>query len=486
MCGIVGMAGDLTAGDRRVFRDLLDVCQLRGRDSTGVININRQKSYGYIKSVGPPSYLVDRRSYEQTIETGTHAAFIGHCRHKTSGAVTIANAHPFEFEDEGIIGVHNGTLQNYSRLEGYSFQKVDSEVLYEHLSKNGPEETFNQIDGAWACVWWNDQAETLNFIRNDKRPLWFCWSEDKRKMYWASSIWMLSAIEVDSRVNLWKGPKDDGVGKFISLPVDTLWSFTLEPSAKKGDPTVKMLPAKKIERKEPPKVETRPNFSSASSEGYLGETALSLWNKRTGRTHEWSAEEKKYVEKMTYQEWVTLYNAEKNKGGSVPNPFSNLDDQLPTHLRPKPETFEVIQGGKTSSTNSTQNSSTPSKNGSEPEKGPLLLSSGERNTDFQAPANSNNSQKTNRKKLSVKLPGSLTPTGEYTSKVSFRTIARLPFVTDMKTGQEYGEAVFEKNTNGICSYCEEPIGDLTEIHEFFGPNKFICVHCVEPPVRSVA
>lgn len=476
--------------DRQVFRDLLDVCQVRGRDSTGVINVNKQQSYGYFKSVGPPTYMFDRRGYSETIETGTHAALIGHCRHKTSGAVSVANAHPFDFEDEGIIGVHNGTLRNYHHLDGHTYQKVDSEVLYGHLAKNGPEETFNKIEGAWACVWWNDKEETLNFIRNEERPLWFCWSEDRRKMFWASEIWMLEVAE--RRVKMWKGPKGDYKGKYIELPVDTLWSFNLVPHAKKGEATVTMNPQKTIERKKPSVVVREPwsaggNGSLVSSTGSsTEETALSIWKKETGRTHKWDVKTCKFVPKMTFEEWETHYN--KLKGGSVPNPFhQKLDDQLPKHLRPKQETLALIQGGKNGTTDSTPKSTTPSQSGAESGKELSCTTNGDSSTDSQDPANLTVSQKINRKRLTARLQGLQQGNGGYSpSFVSFRSVAGMAYVTDEQTGNEYSEQQVQDNTAGCCSFCDEPIGDLTEIHKFFAKDKFICTHCTEPSLRSVA
>lgn len=492
MCGIVGMAGDIGIADRAIFRDMLDICQLRGRDSTGAINITRHKTYGYVKEVGPPTFLFDRRAYGQIIETGSHAAFIGHCRHKTSGEVSRKNAHPFEFEDEEIIGVHNGTLRNYHHLTGHSYQKVDSEVLYEHLAEHGPEETFDRIDGAWACVWWNGEEETLNFIRNEERPLVFCWSEDRRKLYWASSRWMLLAIENEKRVKMWKGPKDDYEGKYIDLPVDTLWSFTLEPNAKKGEPTVKMKPAKKIEKR--PRVPWSPvgngqrvlSSSSGDSSKPKAETALAIWDRRTTRTHRWDSKKLKYIEKMTFPAWKKIWE-EEQKGGEVHNPFHKLDDQLPVHLRPKQETLALIQGGKNTTTTSTQPSTTPSKTGSEPEKESSNITIGGVVTACQGQQSSTVWPKTNKRKLSVALKNVQQGNGGSTSThVSFRSIKGMAFITDETCGSEYSEAQVEQNTGGICSFCDQPIGDLTEIYKFFGKNKFICTHCTEPSLHSDA
>ena len=335
-------------------------------------------------------------------------------------------------------------MKNYYKLDGHKPNLVDSEILYAHLAKNGAEETFDRLEGAWACVWWDDQAETLNFIRNSERPLWFTWSEDRRKLFWASEVWMFGAVE---RVqDLWKGPKNDYEGKYIKLPEDTWWRFKLEPNAKKGDPTVKMMPAKQIERKKPEPVSTGGNVRYQ---------------------HSWASS--------------TRYSG---NGGSVPHPFQNLDDQLPAHLLPKPETLALIQGGKSSTPDSNENSSTPSKTPLEPEKQPTPTTSGEKSSNSLVPESLTNSQKTNRKRLSGKLSVVPSESSGSPSKVSFRSIYGMALITDEKTGVEYSEQQVEENTQGFCSYCDQPIGDLTEIHEFFGKDKFICVHCVEPSVRS--
>lgn len=492
MCGIVGMAGDIEVADRAVFRDLLDVCQTRGRDSTGAIMINRMQSYRYVKEVGPPTFLFDRKAYSNYIENGSHAAFIGHCRHKTVGEVSRSTAHPFEYEEEGIIGVHNGTLRNYHHLDGHAYGKVDSDVLYGHLAKNGPEETFDRIEGAWACVWWDEEEETLNFIRNDERPLFFCWSEDRRKMYWASSVWMLQAIQAEKRVKMWEGPKNDGEGKYISLPVDTLWSFSLHPNAKKGEATLTMKPAKKIERKKPQPVQRTPwvgnGLGSGGSSGSSPKTAQQVWNMKSAQTHTWDATVGKWVEKMPYLQWEKQFNEQqKNKGGSVPDPFQKLDDQLPVHLRPRPDTLALIQGGKKDTGNSKPKSTQVSTSGVASQPALTSSKSGEKNTDSHVPPSSTDSQKTNRKRFSNVLKNLQQGNGgSHSINVSFRVVAGEPYVTDENTGTEYSVHQVQENTQGCCSFCDEPIGDLTEIAEFFGKNKFICVHCVEPSVRSVA
>ena len=131
---------------------------------------------------------------------------------------------------------------------------VDSEVMYAHLAKHGAQETFSTIEGAFACVWWNDKEKTLNFIRNSERPLYFTWSEDCRMMFWASEPWMFAAVE--RKVKLWDGGKDKK--KIIPLPENQLWSFKINANAKGDEKVLNMRPVKKIS----PAVEKMPQKPS--------------------------------------------------------------------------------------------------------------------------------------------------------------------------------------------------------------------------------
>jgi glutamate synthase domain-containing protein 1 len=128
------MAGDLSIKDREMFEDMLDVCQLRGRDSTGAIRVNRLGTdYTYAKRVGPPSYLKDSREYENNIRTAGTSVLIGHCRHKTVGNVDVASAHPFDIAEHGIIGVHNGTLKNYYQYPFWWSVKVSKWLDFSNM-----------------------------------------------------------------------------------------------------------------------------------------------------------------------------------------------------------------------------------------------------------------------------------------------------------------------------------------------------------------
>jgi len=451
MCGIVGIAGDLTQKDRDLFEDLLVVCQLRGRDSTGAIRVDRQgNSYTWAKRVGPPEYLIDSREYEREIRSVGISALVGHCRHKTVGAVDIQSAHPFDIAEKGIVGVHNGTLKNFYRFSEHQTGMVDSQVLYERLAAHGPETTFSDLEGAWACVWWDQNEQALRFIRNGERPLYYTYSEDKRRVFWASEPWMFGAIY--RKEKLWDGGKEKQI--YRQFEEDVLYTLHIDANAPKDKPVFKVGQSKKIPKKEPP-------ARSFTPVGFQG----------TG--HFWKKEQ-------------------ENKGGEVTSPF--LNDELPPHLLVSAKPTE------TTTSKSNESSSTPSKFSlvQSPPSTSSETSSTRKNS--QAQTSSEASQKTNRKKLSV-VSG---PSPESGSEPFLSTVENTPYhahvgvdtryiravdteyITDRRTRREIDEHTFKKETGGKCCHCDSKIVSLKEVHEIFDEGKrFICTSCVTPAADRI-
>jgi hypothetical protein len=118
--------------------------------------------------------------------------FLGHNRFATQGAIISDNAHPFEFEN--LVGAHNGTVSKWSMkdFQGYKEFDIDSKIIYSHLSHTqNIEDVWKDADGALALSWWDKSKKQLNLIRNDQRPLFFCYSKDNKQVFWASESWML-------------------------------------------------------------------------------------------------------------------------------------------------------------------------------------------------------------------------------------------------------------------------------------------------------
>lgn len=216
MCGIVGVAGNLSIKDDKAFRTMLVLDSVRGEDSTGVAVVNRQGRVSVAKEVGNPFNLFDTKRYESAVR-GFNTVMIGHNRWATSGDIIRKNAHPFEFDT--LVGVHNGTLKNKYKLDDAAAFKVDSENLYHHIEKHSLEDAIGLLDGAWALVWFDKINFTLNMLRNKERPLYVSRSTDGNNIYWASEKWMIDVACSREGLNV-SEPGLTPVDMHIEFPMD--------------------------------------------------------------------------------------------------------------------------------------------------------------------------------------------------------------------------------------------------------------------------
>lgn len=224
MCGIVGCAGSIDRDLESVFKNLLWLDTLRGKDSTGIMSVNKAMTLvSTAKAVGPATDFLDPTvnnnlsfnygPFNRVMQSQCNV-LLGHNRAATRGEVTKANAHPFKHEH--ITGVHNGTLTNCSNLPDNKMFDVDSDNIFYSISEIGVKETLKKLEGAFALVWWNHKEKTLNFARNDQRPFHFMWTKNKRSIIWASEGEMLKFVTQRQEVGLYK---ENGVSLFFTKPL---------------------------------------------------------------------------------------------------------------------------------------------------------------------------------------------------------------------------------------------------------------------------
>jgi len=160
MCGIVGYIGDEQAAP--ILLNGLTKLEYRGYDSAGIAVYNGTE----IKMEKVSGRL--RRLKDLTNDGATLPGTIGigHTRWATHGSPSDTNAHPHFNRDRSIIVVHNGIIENYSKLKldligrGYEFvSETDTEVLahlldyYYHKHHNPLEaltRVMQKVEGSYA------------------------------------------------------------------------------------------------------------------------------------------------------------------------------------------------------------------------------------------------------------------------------------------------------------------------------------------------
>lgn len=216
MCGIVGVFGQVGIREDRIFKDMLRVDVVRGRDSTGIAAIRPDGGADTYKNVVLPEDLLSAAAVDALFKR-VNRGWIGHNRAATKGKVTVKNAHPFIFDH--IVGVHNGTLSNQDLLEDGDLFESDSKAVFNHLCKLGHADMWRNLNGAAALVWWDCKKKTYNLLRNWQRPLFYATDQFKRTLYVASEAWMIGACCTRDNRNV-------QLSEIKSVEPHTLYSFT--------------------------------------------------------------------------------------------------------------------------------------------------------------------------------------------------------------------------------------------------------------------
>lgn len=164
MCGIVGYVGSGQAAP--VVLDGLAKLEYRGYDSAGIAVRNGSDKVKIVKAKGRLKFLQEKTNDGDDVPGNCG---IGHTRWATHGEPSEVNAHPHHSDDNNVVGVHNGIIENYQELRekltknGYTFySQTDTEVavkLVDYYYKKyniGPVDAINKtmvrIRGSYALA----------------------------------------------------------------------------------------------------------------------------------------------------------------------------------------------------------------------------------------------------------------------------------------------------------------------------------------------
>ncbi len=178
MCGIVAYIGKQEA--LPLILDGLRKLEYRGYDSAGVAIMSNgvitvKKKAGKVTEL---EKLLGSNGFDKDSTMG-----FGHTRWATHGEPNDVNAHPIFDDDNEIVVIHNGIIENYKAIkiklerEGYVFKTdTDTECLvhliHSHLKKTGSFETavrftLAEVDGAYGiCVLCKQEPDKIIAARN--------------------------------------------------------------------------------------------------------------------------------------------------------------------------------------------------------------------------------------------------------------------------------------------------------------------------------
>ncbi len=180
MCGIVGFTGRREASP--VLLEGLSKLEYRGYDSAGLCVLDRNNHLQIVKAKGRLKELIDKTDNGALLEG---ECGIGHTRWATHGEPSENNAHPHHSDDNSVVAVHNGIIENYKELKeklinkGYSFySETDTEVItklidyYYKKYKIGPidalAKTMVRVRGSYAlAVMFSDYPGEIYIARKD-------------------------------------------------------------------------------------------------------------------------------------------------------------------------------------------------------------------------------------------------------------------------------------------------------------------------------
>ena len=224
MCGHIGLLDpnkhvSEKQGKQFIVSSLF-VDTMRGSDNTGMA-IGDGANTEVIKSILPGTEWVahhhNANRAASLLNKGTY--FLGHNRAGTVGGFSVANAHPFITKDKTITGAHNGTLDwGWRGLLG-NFT-TDSEALFNSVEEKGLKWVVEEVPGAMSLVWLDHVNGSLNFYRNEHRPMWILKTKNNILMYGSDPdmVWFAA-----SRAGI-----ATGKARIIELPVNVHRSYDLK------------------------------------------------------------------------------------------------------------------------------------------------------------------------------------------------------------------------------------------------------------------
>lgn len=218
MCGIIGLYGDGVSGSwsgpkRDFMIEGLIADSVRGYDSTGIALLPKTKDDDllvYKRAFAGYDFVQQKHANRLFDNIKNSLGMIGHNRSATKGVVNDRNSHPFRWKH--ITLVHNGTVYNADSLvdkkDKPSGVSVDSEYVAHALSMEDADDILPRLRGGYSLVWFNEEERSLNFARNDQKPMFLAFGSNDQTVYFGSEaeliVWLCSRRNISIQEDIYR------------------------------------------------------------------------------------------------------------------------------------------------------------------------------------------------------------------------------------------------------------------------------------------
>ena len=197
MCGIIGILAKKNININDFILNGLNQLQNRGYDSAG-ISFHYNNLFQTIKYSSTKDETSLKKIQNEILKYNDNKSIynigIGHTRWATHGPKTDYNSHPHISNDNKVILVHNGIVENYSILKneliqkGFTFKSdTDTEVIANLISYYYQQDinfieaiqiSLNRLEGTWGLVIINSETPTKLYCVRKGSPLLVSYNED--------------------------------------------------------------------------------------------------------------------------------------------------------------------------------------------------------------------------------------------------------------------------------------------------------------------
>ncbi len=192
MCGIAGLLNvkeENREVAKMIFKSLVLANESRGKDSTGVLVVDKDTTdYSLFKDTIPASQFLKRKKFRQV----EGDLWLGHTRLATTGEINERNAHPLNRKD--MFLVHNGVISNHKEIAkklDYEYE-VDSEVLIP-IVENEDWDMLKEISGSANFIVWDKSKGRIYVSRHDN-PLYCLTLKEKGITMFSSMLDVLEFV----------------------------------------------------------------------------------------------------------------------------------------------------------------------------------------------------------------------------------------------------------------------------------------------------